>query len=206
MRRDERTTARAPSGVAWPTVSAMQMREAPASIAVVNSRRSVSGSERVVSSVTYITAQPLRARQSRPLPRCSAAGDRRVQSSAYWRIGLDPMKQQHSIGRPVRWTMSAIGWMSAIDRARGAVGLDPQTATRRSSRASVSTSRDDVRTGAGQADVGGIDADLIEQVQDAQLLVDRRARTDGDCSPSRSVSSLRITIGGRGGGWSWFQS
>ena len=52
------TTARAPAGVAWPTVSAIQMRDAPARMAVVNSRRSVSGSERVVSSVTYITSRP----------------------------------------------------------------------------------------------------------------------------------------------------
>ena len=57
-RRANRTTARAPAGVEWPTVSAMQMREAPARIAVRNSRRSVSGSERVVSSVTYITLKP----------------------------------------------------------------------------------------------------------------------------------------------------
>ncbi|MNC87705.1 hypothetical protein D3C83_34530 [compost metagenome] len=54
----KRTTARAPSGVACPTVSAMQIREAPAWMAVVNSRESVSGSDRVVSSVTYITVRP----------------------------------------------------------------------------------------------------------------------------------------------------
>jgi hypothetical protein len=36
----------------------MQIRAAPARIAVVNSRRSVSGSERVVSSVTYMTVKP----------------------------------------------------------------------------------------------------------------------------------------------------
>ena len=52
------TTAAAPAGVAWPTVSAMQTRVAPARIAVVYSARSVSGSARVVSSVTYITGSP----------------------------------------------------------------------------------------------------------------------------------------------------
>ena len=31
-----------------------------------------------------------------------------------------------------------------------------------------------MRAGAGQSDVGGVDADAIEQVQDAQLLIDRR--------------------------------
>ena len=54
------TTARAPAGVACPTVSAMQSRDAPESIAVWNNRRSVSGSDRVVSSVTYITFKPWR--------------------------------------------------------------------------------------------------------------------------------------------------
>ena len=49
---------RAPCGVAWPTVSAMQTRVAPARIAVEYSARSVSGSARVVSSVTYITGSP----------------------------------------------------------------------------------------------------------------------------------------------------
>ena len=47
-----RTTAAAPAGVAWPTVSAMHTRDAPARIAVEYSLRSVSGSARVVSSVT----------------------------------------------------------------------------------------------------------------------------------------------------------
>ena len=55
-----RTTAPAPTGVACPTVSATQTRFAPARIAVEYSSRSVSGSARVVSSVTYITGTPSR--------------------------------------------------------------------------------------------------------------------------------------------------
>ena len=53
---------------------------------------------------------------------------------------------------------------------------------------------DDVRSGAGQADVGRIDAEPIDQVQDraaSRSMVGQR--TDGDCSPSRSVSSSSST-------------
>ena len=84
------------------------------------------------------------------------------------------MKQQHSIGSPVRCTMSAIGWMSAVERARGAVGLQLEPAVDDLAGQPLDV-LDDVRAGAGQADVGGVDADAIEQVQDAQLLVDGRA-------------------------------
>ena len=52
------TTAAAPCGVACPTVSAMHTLVAPARIAVEYSARSVSGSARVVSSVTYMTGSP----------------------------------------------------------------------------------------------------------------------------------------------------
>src|SRR6266566_85644 len=55
IRRTYRTTARAPSGVEWPTVSQTATRAAPSSIAVPKRRRSVSGCARVVSSVTYST-------------------------------------------------------------------------------------------------------------------------------------------------------
>ena len=58
MRFTNATTAFAPSGVACPTVSAMQTRDAPARIAAVYSVRIDSGSARVVSSVTYITDRP----------------------------------------------------------------------------------------------------------------------------------------------------
>ena len=59
LRRTSRPPPR-PAGVAWPTVSAMQTRVAPARIAVEYSARSVSGSARVVSSVTYMTGSPSR--------------------------------------------------------------------------------------------------------------------------------------------------
>src|SRR5688572_32594480 len=44
----------------YTTLFRSQRREAPARIAVEKRRRSVSGSERVVSSVTYITVRPWR--------------------------------------------------------------------------------------------------------------------------------------------------
>ncbi len=53
-----RTTAVAPAGVAWPTVSATHRRDAPLLRAVENSARSDAGSARVVSSVTNITVSP----------------------------------------------------------------------------------------------------------------------------------------------------
>ena len=58
MERTYRTTALAPCGVEWPTVSATHSRFAPARMAVVNSFFSDSGSARVVSSVTYIVVSP----------------------------------------------------------------------------------------------------------------------------------------------------
>jgi hypothetical protein len=107
------TTAEAPTGVAWPTVSATQMRLAPAEIAHEYSARSVSGLARVVSSVTYITSSPsLTANvmaSSVVLSRKSS-----VQPSVNWRIGDEPMKVAHSIGTPVRCAISATGRMSLM--------------------------------------------------------------------------------------------
>jgi hypothetical protein len=49
---------RTPRAVMRPTVSHAHTRRAPASIAVVNRRRIVSGVERTVSSVTNMTGSP----------------------------------------------------------------------------------------------------------------------------------------------------
>ncbi len=81
---------RTPSGVAWPTVSERQRREAPWSMAVRKSVESTSGRERVVSSVTYATGRPALT----PTSMASAlrfAMRFTSHSSAYWRMGLDPM-------------------------------------------------------------------------------------------------------------------
>ena len=98
------------------------------------------------------------------------------------------MKQQHSIGSPVRWTMSAIGWMSAasVRAAQFACTLSRQSTISRGKPLDV---LDDVRARAGQADVRGIDADAIEQVQDPQLLIDggRLDRRRLEAVPQRLV-------------------
>ena len=52
-------TAVTPDGVTWPQVSQITMARAPHSIAVLYRRFTVSGSQRVVSSVTYITSRPM---------------------------------------------------------------------------------------------------------------------------------------------------
>ena len=81
-------------------------------MAVVYSRRSDCGSARVVSSVTYIVVMPsLTAKAiASSVVRCRYSI---VQPSAYCRMGLDPMKAQHSMGTPVRCWISAMGLMSA---------------------------------------------------------------------------------------------
>jgi hypothetical protein len=47
------------------------------------------------------------------------------------------------------------------------------------------------------ADIGSVDADAGEQSQERLFLLDARRRTDGLCSPSRSVSSFSTTRSGR---------
>ena len=64
-----------------------------------------------------------------------------------------------------------------------------------------------MRSRAGQADVGGVDAELVDQVQDLDLAGDGRGpHRRPDCSPSRSVSSSSITRGGLAGAPILFQS
>jgi hypothetical protein len=78
----KRTSCRTPLGVACPTVSARQMRRAPARMAAPYSAFSVSGRARVVSSVTYMTGSPSETAKE------TASSEARsirsiVQSSAY---------------------------------------------------------------------------------------------------------------------------
>ena len=107
------------------------------------------------------------------------------------------MKAQHSIGMPVRCEISAIGWMSAMTRARGAVGRDLQPLVRDLARQPLDVPHD-VRPGAGQADVGGVDAERSIRCRMRSFSSMVGQRTDGDCSPSRSVSSSSRTVGGFG--------
>src|ERR1700722_18135401 len=89
----------------------MQMARAPQLIAVVYRRFTVSGSQRLVSSVTYIESRPS---ETAYLIAFSVVSKRKssVQFSVKRRIGLDPMKVAASMGSPVFWTISAIGGMS----------------------------------------------------------------------------------------------
>ena len=109
----KRTSWRTPCGVAWPTVSARQMRPAPHSIAVVYSSRSVSGWDRVVSSVTYMTSRPS---ETAKVTASSVARRSMLdcQPSAYFRIGELPRKAPTSNRSPVACEISTIGSMSAL--------------------------------------------------------------------------------------------
>ncbi len=128
-----------------------------------------------------------------------------VQSSVYWRIGLDPMNVQHSIWIPVRCEISMIGVMSpSVVRAAQFGRMRSFALT--ISRASRSTSL----TTCGPAPGSPMSADSMSS---ASIRCRIRifcsivgARTLGDCSPSRSVSSSSITGRGSGGASNVFQS
>ena len=152
----------------------MQTRVAPARIAVEYSRAASPGSARVVSSVTYITGSPSpTAKRDRLLGQLQQLVERPA-------FGVLPERARADE-------------RAALDRHAGALrdlgdrlDVGDRPSARRSSavtvsrastisRASRSTSRTTCGPGAGQADVGGLDAESVDQVQDAQLLVDRRA-------------------------------
>jgi len=90
---------RTPSGVACPHVSDTQIRLAPAAIAVSYSFWSVSGSARVVSSVTNITGRPALTSVATLVSTLFSMASM-VQSSANRRIGDEPINVQLSIARP----------------------------------------------------------------------------------------------------------
>jgi len=89
----------------------MQIARAPYAIAVAYNRFTVSGSHRLVSSVTYITSSP---RETAYFTAFSVVCKRKssVHPSVKRRIGLDPMNAATSMGSPVFCTISAIGRMS----------------------------------------------------------------------------------------------
>jgi len=99
-------------GVAWPTVSQTQTARAPQRIAVVYSARIVSGSARVVSSVTNITGKPSFTATSLPLRSFQKFVERPLfgvetnRRRADERAGLD--------GMPARREISTMGMMSFL--------------------------------------------------------------------------------------------
>ncbi len=84
------------------------------------------------------------------------------------------MNAQHSIGRPVRCEISAIGSMSATTVRAAQFGLDAEARVDNLLRQALDVA-DDVRARAGKADVCGVDAEAVDQVEDAKLLLDGRA-------------------------------
>ena len=84
------------------------------------------------------------------------------------------MNAQHSIGMPTRCEISAIGLMSAITVRAAQFGLDAAAALIDNLARQPFDVADDVRPGAGQADVRRVDAEPVDQVQDLDLLLDRR--------------------------------
>ena len=90
-------------------------------------------------------------------------------------------------------------------RPGGAVGAHSQLRVDNLPRQALDIA-DDVRAGAGQADVGGIDAEPSIRCRISIFCAIVGVRTDGDCSPSRSVSSSSMTRFGLAGAPILFQS
>src|SRR5579862_3474551 len=98
-------------GVECPAVSQTTIARAPQLIAVEYRRLIIEGSQRLVSSVTYITSRPRDTANLIALSEvCSKKSS--VQPSVYRRMGLEPMNVAASIFNPVRSEISAIGRMS----------------------------------------------------------------------------------------------
>src|SRR4026208_1298941 len=100
-------------------------------------------------------------------------------------MGDDPIKVQHSMATPVRCTISAIGAMSLICVRAAQLALtrrraDPISLARRSTPRGPELPpqpRDIARhawSGSRQTDVGRVDPQRINQVEDVDLLLYRR--------------------------------
>ena len=114
---------RTPSGVACPHVSETQIRFAPAAIAVSYSFCSVSGSARVVSSVTNMTGNPAFTSVATLVSTLLSIVSI-FQSSAKRRIGEEPMNAQLSIGMPASVDVSIAARTSSGMGAEGHVRLE----------------------------------------------------------------------------------
>jgi hypothetical protein len=127
-----------------------------------------------------------------------------VQPSTYCRSGLEPMKAQHSMARPVRWAISTIGTMSATT-VRAAQLARTRSRASAISRASRSASRATCGPAPGRP-MSAVSTP-IASIRCRMRIFSSIAgvRTEGDCSPSRSVSSSSCG-GGSAGRASRFQS
>ncbi len=127
----------------------------------------------MVSSVTYMTGSPSPTANA-IASSVSFSSWSIPQPSAYCRSGLDPMNVQHSISTPVRCAISTTGLMSAITVLAAQLARTVEPLIANLAREALDVPHD-VGAGAGQADIGGIDPEPIDQVEDPQLLVDARA-------------------------------
>src|SRR3989442_960158 len=186
-----RTSALTPSGVACPTVSAKQIRIAPQSIAAPYNAFRASGFARVVSSVTYMTGRPCLTAYV-TASSVDARMRSRVQSSAYCRIGDEPMNVAASMGMPTSWETRTIGSTSAITVRAAQFGKMGSLWSRISwaSARTCSTTR-------GPAPGNPRSAATIPRsamrCSSRRLTSSEGSRTEGDWSPSRRVSSFRST-------------
>ena len=182
----KRTSASAPMGVACPAVSQMQIARAPQLIAVEYSRFTVSGSQRLVSSVTYMTSRPS---ETAYLTAFSVVCSRKssVHPSVKRRIGLDPMKVAASMRRPVFCTISAMGRMSfSCVRAAQLARIFILCAT--ISRASAVTASTARGPGAGQAQIERVDAQRLHQMKDFNLFRQSKDRAPKATAAHRAGS------------------
>ena len=186
-----RTSASAPMGVACPAVSQMQMARAPQSIAVAYRRFTVSGSQRLVSSVTNITSSPS---DTAYFTAFSVVCKRKSSDhpSVKRRIGLEPIKVAASMGSPVVCTISAIGrmsfsWVRAAQLAR--IFIFCATISRASA-VTASTARAPA-PGSPRSRESIPSASMRWRISIFSGI--DGSRTEGDCNPSRRLSSLSST-------------
>ena len=114
------------------------------------------------------------------------------------------MNVQHSIGTPVRAAISAIGWMSATTvRAAQLARIFNRPSPIARARRSTSPATLGPPPGKPMSAVSMPSAFIRWRMSIFSSMVG--VRTDGDCNPSRNVSSSSIATG-RGPAASWFQS
>ena len=144
-----------------------------------------------MSSVTYITGSPSRTAN----PTASRVKRRmwsRSHSSAYWRIGLEPMKTQASIRAPVFCDTSTIGWMSTIMVRAAQFGWmrRPWSTISRQRRRTASCWR---LPAPGRPTFAVSMPSRSIRCRSSTLSSTGGSVTEGLCRPSRSVSSSSIT-------------
>ena len=109
------------------------------------------------------------------------------------------MKQATSIGMPTRCEISTIGRMSAATVRAAQLGRIFMPVSDDLARQALD-GRHDVRPGPRQADVGGVDPERLHQVEDGELLLDRRASDRGRLEPVAQGLVVELDRSARGHG------